>query len=165
MQDAPRAAPDAQPEHVSDSSTQRRVEQRILELAGQMLGVELEHRPWAEARTNLPGGARVDVDGYCHDPLVYAEVFARQGKLKGGQIHKVAQDVLKLVTIQRCLAPTAQLYMVFADEAAAAALLGRGWLAEATRQWAVKTLVVDLDPALRVELQQAQRRQRMVNPT
>lgn len=164
MQNTSSAASGEPTGHVSDSSVQRGAEQRILELAGQVLGFDLKHRPWVDAKTALPGGARVDVDGYCPDPIVYAEVFARQGTLKGGQVHKVAQDVLKLVTIRRCIAPTAQLYLVFADQAAAATVLGRGWLAEATRQWDVETLVVDLDPALRFELQQAQLRQRMVNP-
>jgi hypothetical protein len=117
MQEASQAGADAGTGHVSDSAVQRRAEQRILELAGQRLGVELVHRPWAEAQMTLPSGARVDVDGYCPDPLIYAEVFARQGRLKSGQVHKVAQDVLKLVTIRRCLAPSALLYMVFADPA------------------------------------------------
>ena len=135
--------------HVSDSAVQRTAEGRILELAGQMLGLELVHRPWAEARMTLPGGARVDVDGYCADPAVFAEVFARQGRLKPGQVHQVAQDILKLVTILRCLAPAAQLNMVFADSAAAAKLSGRSLPAEASREWSVQTLVVDLDPELR----------------
>ncbi len=29
-----------------------------------MLGLDLKHRHWAEARTALPNGARVDIDGY-----------------------------------------------------------------------------------------------------
>lgn len=62
MQEASQAAPDAGIAHVSESTVQRRAEQRSLELAGQMLGVDLVHRPWAEARMTLPGGARVDVD-------------------------------------------------------------------------------------------------------
>lgn len=119
--------------HPSDSAVQRRAEQRILELAGQLLGVELTHRPCAEANMTVPDEARVDVDGYCPDPGIYAEVFARQGTLKGGQVHKVAQDVLKLVTIRRCLAPTARLCMVFADEAAAATLRGPARLGVLTR--------------------------------
>jgi len=123
-----------------------------------------KHRVWTEARTTLPNGARIDVDGYRPDPLTYAEVFARQGKLKGGQIQKVAQDVLKLVTVRKLLAPNAQLYVVFADKSAAAIPNGRGWLAEAARAWDVKPLVVRLDTKLRGELNKAQDRQRMINP-
>lgn len=60
--------------------------------------------------------------------------YSQRSPLKPGQVHKVAQDVPKLVTIQRCLAPTARLCVVFADEAAAAILRGAGWLAAAA--WA-----------------------------
>ena len=90
MQDADFARRGTSTGHASDSAVQRRVEEHILGLAGEKLGVELKHRAWVETRTTLPEGARIDVDGYCPDPLTYAEVFARQGKLKGGQVHKVA---------------------------------------------------------------------------
>ncbi len=161
----PSGARDAGGTRASDSAVPRGAEQRILELAGQLLGVELRHLPRAaEASRTLPDGARVDIDGYCPDPLIYAEVVARQGTSKSGQVHKAAQDVLKPVTIRRCLAPNARLYMVFADQAAVNILHGRNWLAEAARVWKVETLVVDLDPPLKLELQQAQR-QRMTNPT
>jgi len=164
MQDADFTGGDMGAGHASDSAVQRRVEEHILRLASEELHFELKHRVWTEARTTLPDGARIDVDGYCPDPLTYAEVFARQGKLKGGQIHKVAQDVLKLVTVRKLLAPNAQLYVVFADKSAAAILDGRGWLAEAARAWDVKPLVVRLDTELRDELNKAQDRQRMINP-
>jgi len=164
MQDTDFTGGDMGAGHASDSAVQRRVEEHILRLASEELHFELKHRVWTEARTTLPNGARIDVDGYCPDPLTYAEVFARQGKLKGGQIHKVAQDVLKLVTVRKLLAPNAQLYVVFADKSAAAILDGRGWLAEAARAWDVKPLVVRLDTKLRGELNKAQDRQRMINP-
>ncbi len=70
--------------HAGDSAVQRRVEEHILRLASEELHFKLKHRVWTEARATLSNGARVDVDGYCPDPLTYAEVFARQGKLKGG---------------------------------------------------------------------------------
>jgi len=164
MQDADFTGGDMGAGHASDSAVQRRVEEHILRLASEKLHFELKHRVWTEARTTLPNGARIDVDGYCPDPLTYAEVFARQGKLKGGQIHKVAQDILTLVTVRKLLAPNAQLYVVFADKSAAAILYGRGWLAEAARAWDVKPLVVRLDTKLRGELNKAQDRQRMINP-
>jgi len=163
MQDTDFTGRDIGTGHASDSAVQRRVEDHILRLASEELHFELRHRVWTEARTTLPDGARIDVDGYCPDPLTYAEVFARQGKLKAGQIHKVAQDILKLVTIRSLLAPNAQLYIIFADKSAAAILDGRGWLAEAARAWDVKPLVVQLDTERRHELNEAQERERMIN--
>jgi len=50
--------------HASDSAVQRRVEEHILKLASEALHFEVKHRVWTEARTTLPNGARIDVDGY-----------------------------------------------------------------------------------------------------
>ena len=50
--------------HASDSAVPRRVEEQILKLASEVLHFELKHRVWTEARTTLPDGARIDVDGY-----------------------------------------------------------------------------------------------------
>ncbi len=51
-------------DHASDSAVQRRVEEHIFRLVSEELHFELEHRVWTEARTTLPDGARIDVDGY-----------------------------------------------------------------------------------------------------
>jgi len=54
-------------------------------LAGEHLSVGLVHRVWSQAQTRLPNGAKFDCDGYCPDPLIYAEVFGQQGALKAGR--------------------------------------------------------------------------------
>jgi len=78
----------------------------------------------APATLQLPGGARVDVDGAATDLSVLLEVFARMGKLRGGQFHKVARDALKLVTIGRQHLD-ARLVIAFGDAAAAGCVTGR----------------------------------------
>ncbi len=79
------AEPDPLTGHASDSAAQRTSEIRILELAGEHLSVGLVHRVWSQAQTRLPNGAKFDCDGYCPDPLIYAEVFGQQGALKAGR--------------------------------------------------------------------------------
>ncbi len=103
------AEPDPLTGHANDSAVQLTAEIRILELAGEHLSVRLVHRVWSQAQTRLPNGAKFDCDGYCPDPLIYAEVFGRQVALKCGQIHKVAQDILKMITVRRFVAPPAGL--------------------------------------------------------
>src|SRR4051794_20387603 len=91
-----------------------------------------------------------------------AEIFARQGELKGGQQKKVAIDTLKLITI-RHERPETKLVIAFADaEASAFATSGR-WVAQALRTWNVNVELVEIPTALRDEIRAAQRRQRMVN--
>jgi hypothetical protein len=64
------------------------------------------------------------------DESVLVEVFAHQGRLKGGQFHKVARDALKLITLARSR-EASRLILAFGEEAAAC-VIGRSWLAEAT---------------------------------
>jgi hypothetical protein len=43
----------------------------------------------------------VKVDAVADDESVLAEIFARQGRLKGSQQKKVGIDALKLITVAR----------------------------------------------------------------
>ena len=145
--------------HASDSHEQRLAEPLILASVGKELRVELAPRS-----LRLEHGARVDVDGVAPDESVLVEVFAHQGRLRGGQFHKVARDALKLITLKRTR-PAAQLVLAFGDPDAAACVTGTSWLAEALRAWEVAVLVAELDKEIRAGLRAAQVRQVMVNPS
>jgi hypothetical protein len=137
--------------HDSDSAVQREAEIQILDGIGSQLEQTLVKR-----RVGLPGGRWVEVDGVAADLSVFAEAFARQGPMKGGQKRKVALDVLKLITLQR-LHPGSQLVLAFCDEAAMNSLTG--WLDEAIDTWNVDRMVAPLDPELRARLIDVQARQ------
>jgi hypothetical protein len=143
--------------HPSDSALQVRAEGVILEQVGEQLGATLAHR-----KIKLPEGATVDVDGVSDDPPTLVEAYARQGVLRGGQLHKIAGDVLKLVTVRERVLPGARLVIAFASPEASGSI--RGWLAEAMQTWGVQVVVAELPDALRAELLDVQHRQRMVNP-
>ena len=145
--------------HQSDSHEQRDAETLILAGLASELGTALTPRS-----LSLAEGARVDVDGVAHDESIFVEVFARQGRLKGAQFHKVARDALKLITLARDR-PGARLIIAFGDETAAACVTRGSWLAEALRSWGIEVFVVDLEDAVRDGLRAAQVRQVMVNPT
>lgn len=144
--------------HESDSHEQRCAEPLILAGVSAAVGVELNPRS-----LRLDGGARVDVDGVATDESVLVEIFAHQGPLKGGQLHKVARDALKLITLAR-RREQSRLIIAFGDSDAAACVSGTSWLAEALRVWRVEVLVVGLDHDVRAGLRAAQARQVMVNP-
>lgn len=143
--------------HRSDSAVQRAAEATILAAVAARLGVALSPRSFV-----LPNGSRVQVDGTDPDVSVLVEVFARQGALKGGQQKKVCQDALKLITL-RCMHPNARLVIAFADEHASAYASSGTWVAEALSTWGVEVLVVEIDPALRARIREAQARQVMLN--
>ena len=143
--------------HRSDSAVQRAAEATILAAVAARLGVALAPRSFV-----LPNGSRVDVDGTALDASVLVEVFARQGALKGGQQKKVCQDALKLITL-RHMHPNARLVIAFADEHASTYASSGTWVAEALSTWGVEVLVVEIDPALRARIREAQARQVMLN--
>lgn len=144
---------------VSDSAVQRKAEAIIRDRLAEHLGMPLEPREIKLAA----GGATVHVDAVSADGTVLAEIFARQGELKGGQQKKVAIDTLKLITIRRERSE-AKLYIAFADQDASLYATGGGWVAQALRSWKVEVVVIDIPPELRDEIRAAQEGQRMVNP-
>lgn len=143
---------------VSDSEVQRKAEAVIRDRLAERLQVPLEPRV-----IELAAGAPVHVDAVSSDGKVVAEIFARQGELKGGQQKKVAIDTLKLITIRR-EQPDIKLVIAFADEDASQYATGGGWVAQALRTWGVDVEVVEIPQDLRDEILAAQNNQRMVNP-
>jgi hypothetical protein len=142
--------------HASDSSPQRAAEVVIRDALAARLGVPLEERV-----LRLRNGTTVKVDAVTEGESVLAEIYARQGKLRGGQQKKVAQDALKLLSL-RTTRPAARLLLVFAsDEAAEYALNPKGWFAESLRMWKVEVLVIKVDQRTRDALISAQKRQVM----
>ena len=122
------------------------------------LGVELK-----PTTLTLKGGARVDVDGADSGQTTFVEIFARQGRLKGAQFHKVARDALKLIPIARSR-ENVRLAIGFGSAEAAACMTGKSWLSEALDTWNIRVIVVDIDQAVRDSILAAQARQIMVNP-
>lgn len=144
--------------YLSDSRVQQEAEPVIVEAAASVTG----HGPLAPARVTLEGGTYVDVDGVSVDRAVFVEAYARQGSLKGAQIKKISQDILKLAMIRR-LHPDAQTVIAFASEEAHDSI--RGWLRHAAETLSVRLLVVDIPADLRARIRTAQEGQVMVNLT
>jgi hypothetical protein len=77
--------------HLSDSAVQREAEAMIVDGLGAQLGVGL----LPGGRLQVGGGAHVQVDARSENGGVLVEAHARQGALKGAQLKKVGQDILK----------------------------------------------------------------------
>lgn len=144
--------------YLSDSRFQQEAEPVIVEAAASVTG----HGPLPHARVALEGGTYVAVDGVSADRAVFVEAYARQGTLKGAQIKKISQDILKLAMIRR-LHPDAQTVIAFASEEAHDST--RGWLRHAAETLGVSLLVVDIPDDLRARIRTAQEGQVMVNLT
>ncbi|MFF4880220.1 hypothetical protein [Micromonospora sp. NPDC000668] len=144
--------------HQSDSHTQRQAEEEILAGLAASLGVVLA-KP---ERIALSGGVFVEVDAATSDMGVVVEAYARQGRLKGAQPKKIAQDVLKLALLKREPGwERTRTIIAFASHEARDSI--SGWLARAAAEFGVELFVVEVSEELRVRILNAQRRQVMVN--
>ncbi|SIM54915.1 hypothetical protein [Micromonospora cremea] len=144
--------------HQSDSQTQRRAEEEIVAGLAASLGVVLT-KP---ARIALSGGVFVEVDAATPDMGVVVEAYARQGRLKGAQPKKIAQDVLKLALLKREPGwEGTRTIIAFASHDARDSI--SGWLARAAAEFGVELFVVEIPEALRARILNTQRHQVMVN--
>src|SRR4051812_15710010 len=139
--------------HPGDSSVQSAAEPLMIEAVGKAIGV-----PLVKQRIDLGNSVWCEVDGVSADGMVLVEAFAHQGKMIGGQLKKVSEDALKLVTITK-VRPGARLMIAFADEMAAKSFMGKSWKAEALRLWGVDVLIVELHDDVRAGISTAQVRQ------
>jgi hypothetical protein len=123
------------------------------------LGIALSPRPH---RIRLSTGAHVEIDAATDDEKIVAEAYARQGRLKGAQPKKIAQDILKLALLKREVGreETRTIIALASGEARDSI---SGWLREAVHAFGIELRVVEISDGLRAEIRAAQARQVMVN--
>lgn len=146
------------PIHQSDSAVQRDAESAIIDALAAKLGVVLA----CGGTLSLSGGVRIQLDAWSADGKFAVEAYARQGTLKGGQLKKIAQDVLKLALL-RHEPDHAEVrpIIVFASEEARSSITG--WVKRAADVFGVELHLVDIDPELRAKIVATQDLQKMVN--
>ena len=148
------------PDHeLGDSAVQRRAEADIIAALAAEEGLRFIEKP---GRIALTGDVWVEVDARTEDGSVFVEAYARQGLLKGAQLKKIGQDVLKLALLKREAEYTnARAIIAFASDEARDSV--RGWLRRAAESFDIELLVVSISSDLRAEILSAQGRQLMVN--
>ena len=113
-------------------------------------------------RIMLDGGVHIEVDAATEDQTVVVEAYARQGRLKGAQPKKVAQDILKLALLKREPGREhTEAIIAFASNEARDSI--SGWLNQAAKRFDIQLEVVDVPQELRDRILRAQSRQVMVN--
>ena len=145
--------------HQSNSSEQQTAEEYMLRSLQEELGLEFD----TEAILPIDIGVKPDAI----DPInkVVVEAYARIGEVKGGQLHKIKGDILKLALIEKKLGSGWRKIMCFASDEAAKYVQGNSWVAEAAREFNIEIHVVYLPDEQKNNVITAQKRQRMVNPS
>ncbi len=112
-------------------------------------------------KIGLQGGVSIEVDAATDNGRIVVEAYARQGRLKGAQIKKVAQDIPKLALLKREKdREQTEAIIAFASQEAHDSITG--WLRQAAKSFGVELKVVPIPEALRKDILMAQGRQVMV---
>ncbi len=147
------------PTHLSNASVQMDVEAVIVAA----LAIQ-ERTPLSTQgnRIRIDQHTHIEVDAVSEDGKTVVEAYARQGRLKGAQVKKIAQDVLKLALLKRQPGrEDTKAIIVFASQDAHDSI--SGWLRQAAETFDVRLAVVDIPDDLRERILQAQTLQVMVN--
>ena len=108
---------------------------------------------------------KIAVDGFNDEHRILCEAYAHIGPTRGGQPHKIAKDILKMLTAESRLHGQWSKILCFADKVAAQCVCGGSWLAAACTDFGVEIKVLTLPPELHAAIVAAQQRQVMVNPS
>lgn len=87
--------------HLSRSDVQQKIESNIIGRISGRFGIS---NPAKDNKLNLKKGGEIKVDFVGKDEnglTVLGEIFVRQGKFLSGQKHKIANDVLKLISYRK----------------------------------------------------------------
>ncbi|WP_417746716.1 hypothetical protein [Rosistilla oblonga] len=95
--------------------------------------------------------------------MIVVEVYARIGRVKGAQLHKIKGDILKLALVGNRLGAKWRKILCFASEEAVSYASGKSWVAEAAREFGVEIIVVAIPKEIEASIVAAQNRQKMVN--
>lgn len=144
---------------MSSSAVQTNAEGEIVASLAKERRIGLKQQP---GKIALHGGVYIEVDAATEDGGIVVEAYARQGRLKGAQLKKVAQDILKLALLKRePKREQTQAIIAFASQEAYDSI--SGWVRQAATSFGVELVVVPISEELREKIVKAQGRQVMVN--
>ena len=114
-------------------------------------------------RVVLSEGVHIVPDLYSEKDRIVGEIFAHIGFLKVGQKHKISQDILKMLLLEKTKGIKYRKMLVIVDDKMEEYLKGKSFIAESIRQFGIEIKKIDLLDETYEAVLNAQRRQVMVN--
>lgn len=138
----------------SNSIEQQMAEQIIFEKVQYWLNKDLK-----ENAKILVGKTYMQSDFYSREDGIIGEIFAHIGKPKKGQDNKIANDILKMLLLEKLEKRTYRKIIVVCDEQEMKKITGTSVLAECIRQFDIEVKMIDIETDLRTMLIAVQKRQ------
>ena len=147
--------------HKSSSLEQQETEKHIFQMVEEILGVKLENNKKIFLADN--SFTYIQPDFYSESELIIGEIFAHIGKPKKAQDNKIANDILKMLLLEKITGKHFRKIIVVCDEEEQKKLQGLSALAESIRQFGIEIMKIEIGDDLRNMILDAQKRQKMIN--
>ena len=146
----------------SNSDEQQYAENIIFGVLEKTLGITLTKNPRIYFNENTK--VHIQPDFYSEEESIVGEIFSHIGKYKGSQPRKIANDILKMVLLDKAKNKThKKLFVVCRDEEKNVLKNSASWLSECIRQFDVEVIKVDIPDIVKEQVLAAQKRQIMIN--
>lgn len=143
----------------SSSHEQQNAEVYIASVVEEWLGCSVARN----TKVVLADGVHIEPDLYSEKDKIICEIFAHIGSLKVGQQHKISQDILKMLLLEKSKSVTYRKVIVVADDKVEKYLNGKSFIAESIRQFGIEIKRINLSDELYNTISNAQARQTMIN--
>ena len=122
-------------------------EDEIFCLVEDWLGCKVSRNP--KIKMNNNDKVHIEPDFYSEEHSIIGEIFAHIGENKRGQSTKIANDILKMLLIEKDRCKSYRKIIVVCDEQEERTLSGKSALAESIRQFGIELKRVEISNELR----------------
>ncbi len=145
----------------SCSVEQQMAEDEMFRLIEKELGCDVDRNVRVTMDKNR--SVHIEPDFYSEEHGIIGEIFAHIGRNKRGQTTKIANDILKMLLLEKDRGRTFHKIIIVCDRQEEKALSGNSALAESIRQFGIELRRVKISDELKREILAAQSRQIMRN--
>ena len=146
--------------HKSSSHIQTKAEEVIFSQIEKLFNIRFEKNKKIYLSDNV---TYMQPDFYSEEQLIVGEIFAHIGKPKKAQDNKVANDILKMLLLEKTTGKQYRKIIVVCDTDEKKKLEGKSVLAESIRQFGIEILCVEIDSDMKQQIIDAQKLQKMTN--
>jgi hypothetical protein len=147
--------------HKSSSHVQQKAEDVMFQKVRELLNVGLERNKKIYLADNA--FTYMQPDFYSEEHRIVGEIFAHIGKPKKAQDNKIANDILKMLLLERTTGSQYRKILVVCDLDEKKKLQGQSVLAESIRQFNIEIMYVEVDAETQKQILAAQALQKMTN--
>ena len=147
--------------HKSSSHVQVHAEDIIFHKVEKLLNMKFERNKKIYLADNA--FTYMQPDFYSEEHNIIGEIFSHIGKPKKAQDNKIANDILKMLLLEKVTKKQYRKIIVVCDISEKKKLEGKSILAESIRQFDIEILFVAIEDDLQQEILEAQELQKMMN--